>query len=202
MITLDQLNEILPGAGAMARLYLDHINLTMEEFEINVVKRQAPFIGQVGHESGQLRHVEENLNYSASGLLNTFSKYFNAGNVANYARRPEAIANRVYANRMGNGDEASGDGWRHRGAGLIQLTGKDNQTACAEYFGIPIEQIGAWLRSPEGACRSAGYFWMLNGLNTLADVGNNVGITRRINGGTIGLDDRLALTKKAMEVLQ
>ena len=102
---------------------------------------------------------------------------------------------------MGNGGESSGDGWRYRGAGLIQLTGKLNQTAAAKHFDIPLEQIGEWLRTPEGACRSAAWFWQDAGCNELADAGNFLGITRRVNGGTIGLPDRQAYLLRAQQVI-
>ncbi len=201
-MTLDQLQQILPRAGAMARIYVDHLNAAADEFDINTVERLAPFIANVGHESGQLRAIEENLNYSAQGLMATWPKRFPDLEFATrYARQPEKIANYVYANRNGNGDEASGDGWKYRGAGLIQTTFKNNHAACAAYFDIPLADMQAWLRSPEGACRSAGYFWQTNGINALADAGNQEAICRRINGGTNGLADRLALFEKAREVL-
>jgi putative chitinase len=154
-----QLTQILPGAGRRAGVFIGPLMTATTEFEINTPLREAAFVAQVGHESSQLNAVSENLNYSAEGLARTFPRYFTINEAQQYARNPERIANRVYANRMGNGDERSGDGWRYRGAGLIQLTGKNNQHAAADYFGIEYSVIGDWLRTPEGAARSAGWFW-------------------------------------------
>ena len=129
MITLEQLNEAFPDATEEdVTKYYDAFIRVFDEYEINTPKRQAAFIAQVAHESGQLRHVVENLNYSAQGLLKIFKKYFTSVLAQEYARQPQRIANRVYANRMGNGPESSGDGWKHRGRGLIQLTGKNNSS--------------------------------------------------------------------------
>lgn len=174
----------------------------MREFDINSPARQASWLAQVGHESAHLACVEERLNYSADRLMVVWkSRFPDLASATPYARNPERLANKVYAGRMGNGNEASGDGWRHRGAGFIQLTGKENQTLCADFFDIPVAEVGDWLRQPEGACRSAGWFWATHGLNTLADKGDQVGITRRINGGIVGLADRLALFETAKKVL-
>ncbi len=197
MLTLEDLKAIMPAAGARAATFLDPLNAAMEEFDITTPARQAAFLAQIGHESGSLAAVSENLNYSADGLLRVFPRYFDATTAAEYARKPERIANRVYANRMGNGDEASGDGWRNRGAGLLQNTGNDNHARIALAFGIPRAEVGDWLRTPEGACRAAGLFWRDNGLNQLADAGDFVRITKRINGGTNGLEDRMAFHDRA-----
>lgn len=200
-MTPEQLKQILPNAGQKAGVFAGPLTAAMDEFEINTPLRQAAFIANVGHESAHLTRLVENLNYSAEGLLRTFPKYFTSSEAALYARQPERIANRVYANRMGNGDEASGDGWRHRGAGAIQTTGADNQRAVADHFGIPFEEIGLWLQTPEGAVRSAAYFWSTNGLNDIADRGDIKLITRRVNGGLNGLAERVELYERALQVL-
>ena len=175
----------------------------MKEFSINTAERVAMFIAQVMHESGKLAFVSENLNYKAESLNAVFPKYFkNAGRDATqYARQPEKIANVVYASRMGNGDTASGEGWKFRGRGLIQLTGKDNYTKCGTALGKDLVADPSYLESPEGAARSAAWFWNKNGLNTLADSGDIVTCTKRINGGTIGLEDRKKHYQEALHLL-
>lgn len=201
MLTISQLSAIMPHAGARAPLFIDHLNDAMVEFDIATPARQSAFLAQVAHESTSLNALSENLNYSAESLLRVFPKYFTASQAAVYAKQPERIANRVYANRMGNGPEESGDGWTHRGAGLIQATGKENQCAIADHFGIPRENIGDWLRTVEGAARSAGLFWASHGLNELADAGDFLHITKRINGGINGLAEREAFWERAKPVL-
>lgn len=201
MISELQLQQILPNAGRRAGVFIGPLMTATTEFDITTPLREAAFIAQVGHESNHLNAISENLNYSAEGLIRTFPRYFTSSQAAVYARNPEKIANRVYANRMGNGPEESGEGWRYRGAGLIQLTGKNNQHAAADYFGIDYMGIGDWLRTPEGAARSAAWFWHVNGLNPPADAEDMREITRVINGGFNGLDERLALYERAREVL-
>jgi putative chitinase len=192
--------RIMPHAGVNARLYLPHLLNAMTEFDINTPARQSAFLAQLAHESGELKCVEENLNYSAEALMRVWPARFPPTIAAGYARQPQKIANRAYADRMGNGNEASGDGYRYRGAGLIQLTGKDNQMRCGMQFGIQAEQVGDWLRTREGACRSAGWFWRSNDLNPLADGGQFVVITKKINGGINGLADRQAYYAMAKQV--
>jgi putative chitinase len=149
--------------------------------------------------------LQENLNYRPATLRKIFPKYFPTDEMANdYCSRPnkqEAIANKVYANRMGNGDEASGDGYRYRGRGLIQLTGKDNYTFFAGSLGITVEEAAEYMGTFEGACQSACFFWEQNKLNQWADAGDIVTLTKRINGGTIGLDDRIKHYEHALHVL-
>jgi putative chitinase len=208
-MSADDILQILPNAGPKAGVFVDEINAACEEFEIDTPARQAAFIATCGHESQQLQRVSENLNYSANALLRVFPRYFNPSQAAVYARQPERIANRVYANRMGNGPESSGDGWRHRGLGLIQVTGKNNQYAVADHFGIPRENIGEWLQTPEGASRSAAYYWQSNGLNELADEQDFRAISAKVNTGNantpenriIGWQDRLELYERALMVL-
>lgn len=176
----------------------------MEEFEINTPKRMAMFLAQCCHESGHFRRVTENLNYSADGLNKIFPKYFvRAGrDSTQFARQPEKIANIVYANRMGNGDTASGDGWRFRGRGFIQLTGRNNYTDCGESLEYDLVNDPSYLETPEGAARSAAWFWWNNDLNDFADKNDIVGCTKRINGGTIGLAERKELWEHALSVFE
>jgi putative chitinase len=167
----------------------------MENFGVNTPLRLAHFLAQCGHESGGFRLTQENLNYSAKGLMGTFKKYFPTEALANaYARQPQKIANRVYGGRMGNGLEASGEGYKFRGRGYIQLTGKQNYTA----FDLAVEDdilANPDLVSSKHALSSAAWFWKKNGLSLIADTGSSAEvvtkITKRVNGGTIGLPDRI-----------
>lgn len=190
MITVDQLGAVC--SAAEAAVWLDALNAAMDRFEINTVARQSAFLAQCAHESGGFTAVVENLNYGQKGLMATWPKRFDADTAAAYARQPEKIANRVYANRMGNGDEASGDGWRYRGRGLIQCTGRDVYTRCGAALGLPLVDQPELLEQPGPAALSAAWYWSVNGLNALADAGNFELITRRINGGLLGEDDRVA----------
>jgi len=173
---------------------------SMPEDIIENPNRIAGFLAQTSHESGKYKFLIENLNYSDKGLLKTFPKYFDESNVMEYARKPEAIANRVYANRMGNGDEASGDGWRYCGRGLIQLTGKNNYQAFANSEQMNIEEVPDYLITYVGAVRSALWFWNKNNLNDTADAGDLVMMTKKINGGTHGLAERTAEYKRILEI--
>jgi len=173
---------------------------SLPEDMIESPSRIAGFLAQTSHESGKYKFLTENLNYSDKGLLKTFPKYFNESNVMEYARKPEAIANKVYANRMGNGDEASGDGWRYCGRGLIQLTGKNNYQAFANSEQMNIEEVPDYLITYVGAVRSALWFWNKNNLNDTADAGDLLMMTKKINGGTHGLAERTAEYKRILEI--
>ena len=173
---------------------------SLPEDMIESPNRIAGFLAQTSHESGKYKFLVENLNYSDKGLLKTFPKYFNESNVMEYARKPEAIANRVYANRMGNGDEASGDGWKYCGRGLIQLTGKNNYQAFADSEQMDIEELPNYLTTYVGAVRSALWFWNKNNLNVTSDAGDLVMMTKKINGGTHGLAERTAEYKRILEI--
>jgi len=180
--------------------WFDPLTNTFFKFEINTPKRQAAFIGQCGHESNNFRTLEENLYYSANALMRVWPSRFPDHDVAEkYANKPEKIANKVYAGRMGNTED--GDGWKYHGRGLIQLTGKDNYTRCGEALGIDLVNNPDLLLEPEFAAASAGWFWRKHGLNQLADLGDWVAITKRINGGIHGIDDRVARTNNALAVL-
>lgn len=197
-----QLKDCLPEASDQAIAnFTQAIDDTLNEFDISTPQRIAAFLAQIGHESGSLKFIKENLNYSAQGLTKTFPKYFTPELANQYQRNPEAIANRVYANRMGNGPEESGDGWAFRGRGLIQVTGRTNYQACGDFLGVDLIADPSYLESPEGAARSAGWYWTSRNLNALADAGDMKQITKKINGGFIGLEDRLKHYHHALEVL-
>jgi len=202
MASLDQLKEIFPQAKEEnLEKFSDALNEAMNEFEVNSLAREAMFLAQVGHESGMFSAVSENLNYKAETLSKVFPKYFRDVNPEDFAKQPEKIANRVYASRMGNGDEASGDGYRFRGRGLVQLTGKSNYEACGQALNKDLVSDSDYLATPEGAARSAGWFWQQNGCNEVADSGDIERCTKIINGGTIGLEERTAHWEKAKSVL-
>ena len=180
--------------------WFEPLTNTFSKFEIDTPKRQAAFIGQCGHESNNFRTLEENLHYSANALMRVWPSRFPDNDVAEkYANKPEKIANKVYSGRMGNAED--GDGWKYHGRGLIQLTGKDNYTRCGEALNIDLVNNPDLLLEPEFAAASAGWFWRKHGLNQLADLGDWVAITKRINGGIHGIDDRVARTNKALAVL-
>jgi len=172
-------------------------------YDIHTPERVAAFIAQCAHESGGFRRLKENLNYKWDSLRRVFPKYFPTDDVAQqYAHKPEQIANRIYGSRMGNGDESTGDGFRYCGRGLIQLTGKNNYTKFAESMGMAVEEVPTLLETYDGAVKSACWFWSSNNLNQWADAGDILTMTKRINGGTIGLEDRIKHYNHAMEVLQ
>lgn len=183
--------------------FIEPLNQTLEHYEINTAQRVAGFLAQTGHESGGYQFLKENLNYSAQGLNKTFKKYFPTEAEAKpYERKPEKIANRVYANRMGNGNEASGDGWKFCGRGLIQLTGKVNYTKFAASLGIDIDECVAYMETHAGAVASAGWFWDCNKLNQYCDKNDFITLTKRINGGTLGIEDRKKHYEAALKILQ
>lgn len=176
-------------------------NDTFERWNINTPQRQAAFIGQCGHECGNFKILEENLNYSADRLVKIWPKRFTSLEMAQlYNRNPRAIANKVYGGRMGNRDEASGDGYRFRGSGWLQLTGHDNFYHAGKAIGQDFVMNPDLVRTPEFAAQTAGWFWSTHGCNDLAETSNWVALTKKINGGTIGLDDRVAHTNQALEV--
>ena len=198
--TQDKLAKIIPNAAYGVDTWFNELNEMLPVFEITSVGRVAAFVAQTAHESGGYRALTENLNYAGDKLAGIWPKHFKDVDVSQYHRNPQAIANRAYRSRMGNGDEASGDGWRYRGRGLIQLTGKDNYSRFAEYARISPEDAAEYLETPRGAVHSACWFWYANDLNTFADAGDFVGMTKRINGGTIGLDDRVKHYNEAVHI--
>ena len=201
-ISKEKLAEALPDVRQkeIDAFYEDLVEV-MDFYDINTPKRMAAFLAQCAHESGNFRTVKENLNYKAEGLRKIFPKYFQDVDPTDYAHNPQKIANRVYANRMGNGDEASGDGFDFCGRGLIQVTGRTNYQTCSDWLEVDFLDDTTWLETPEGACWSAGWFWDSRELNTLADKGDIKTITKRINGGFIGLEDRTEHYETALEAL-
>ena len=180
--------------------WLDPLNQTFIKYNISTTQRQAAFIGQCQHESNNFRTLEENLHYSADGLMRTWPSRFPSADVAQqYANNPEKIANKVYAGRMGNTEE--GDGWKFHGRGLIQLTGRENYDNCGKGIGAVLADKPQLLVGPYYACMSAGWFWNKKGLNDLADKRDYPEMTKRINGGLLGLADRIAKIDKAKEIL-
>ena len=188
------------GCGADGAFGPGTLKAAMAHYKLSP-RRAAHFFAQTAHESGNFKAFSENLNYGTAGLRGVFGKYFPTDAIAAaYARQPQKIANRVYANRMGNGNEASGDGWKYRGRGALQLTGKSNYQAFADYIGRPDVMTNPDLVATELAFESALWFFDKNKLWSICDQGVNdaaiLALTKRINGGTHGLDDRKAKTKK------
>ena len=197
MVTADQLSKL-----KIDPKWVDPLNETFARFYISTPSRQAAFIGQCGHECGNFRILEENLNYKAATLMKLWSKRFPTLEIANqYAGNPKKIANMVYANRMGNRDESSGDGYRFRGRGCIQTTGHANYYHAGQALGVDFVMEPDLVASPKYAALAAGFFWSTHGLNELADKQDHKSITKRINGGFIGLDDRIQHTQMALAVL-
>ena len=197
-----QLAQILKMKPAKAGEWIDAINETFEKFDISTPERQACFLGQCAHESGGFTALSENLNYSASSLCRVWPKRFpTVTDGQNCEKNPQKIANKVYANRMGNGDEESGEGYAYRGRGLIQLTGKSNYEACGEALGVDLVENPDLVATPQYAALSAGWFWNKNKLNAYADKNDMEGLTKKINGGTHGIEDRVARTQAAIDIL-
>ena len=203
-LTLEQLQQLIPKNPHVQQWHKALAQL-LPDYQINTPQRIAAFVAQCAHESGNFTALRENLNYRWQTLRKIFPKYFPTDELAQqYAAMPnkqQAIANLVYANRMGNGPPESGDGWRFAGKGLIQLTGKENYTWFAASLGISVEEAAEYLETFEGAAQSACWFWETNKLNTWADRGDILTLTKRINGGTIGLDDRIKHYNHALHVL-
>jgi putative chitinase len=203
LIDLGLLVEVIPERpSAELRPWVDPIRQACWKWDIGTVREVAAFIAQAAHESGGFEKLEEGLSYSAGRLMQVWPRRFSTLAIANrYARNPQALANFVYANRMGNGPPESGDGWRFRGAGVFQLTGRSNHTRCAKALGIPLSEFPAFIRTPLGAAMSAGWFFYDNDLHRYA---NSPGIedeTQRINGGLHGLADRRTRFNEAVAYL-
>ena len=197
----EHLAEMIKGNPYIDQWY-EALSAILPEYGINTPERVAAFIAQCAHESGGFKFLKENLNYKAESLLKVFPKYFKTLDEARaYEKKPEKIANRIYGNRMGNGDESSGDGFRYCGRGLIQLTGKENYSWFAASLEIPVEEASEYLETFEGAVQSACWVWEENKLNQGADKKDILTLTKRINGGTIGLDDRIKHFNHALHVL-
>ena len=202
MVNADQLRELKIDPNLV-----DPFNETFQRFGILTPAQQASWIGQCGHECGNFRILEENLNYRAPTLLKLFPKTpkrqwgFTPEEAAAYERQPQRIANRIYGNRMGNRDEASGDGYRFRGSGFLQLTGHSNFYHAGQALGVDFVMQPELVRTPMYAAQTAGWFWQTHKLNQYADKGDFLTMTKRINGGTIGLEDRIKHINHALHVL-
>ena len=215
IITESELASLLPGNDKVKE-WAKALNEILPKYKITTPERVAAFIAQTAHESGNYRRLVENLNYSAAGLAKTWPSRFAMrdmrGNILKpyrpnelakkIERKPQEIANITYANRMGNGNEQSGDGWQYRGRGLIQLTGKDNYSRFANSIGMKIEDAVKYVETFNGAIESACWFWNVNNLNVHADKKAMVALTRAINGGTHGLEDRTSRFNAAMQVMK
>jgi putative chitinase len=202
MVTSEQLRQLKIDPNLA-----DYFNETFDRFDISSPARQACWIGQCGHECGNFRIMEENLNYRAPTLLKLFPRTpkrawgFTPEEAAAYEKQPQRIANRIYSNRMGNRDEASGDGWRFRGAGFLQLTGHSNFWHASQALGEDFVMQPELVRTPKYAAMTAGWFWQTHRLNQYADSGDYLTLTKRINGGTIGLEDRKKHINEALHIL-
>ena len=200
--TLEQFKECVGGNPPNAESWYEALCSILPDYDINTPARMAAFLAQTAHESGGYRAIKENLNYKAESLCKVWPRYFpDMATAKAYEKQPEKIANRAYGGRMGNGPEASGDGWKFAGKGLIQLTGKDNYTRYAESLEISLDEASEHLTTFEGCVQSAAWFWEANNLNQWADKGDILTLTKRINGGTIGLDDRIKHYNHALHVL-
>lgn len=194
---IEAIRAIAPDADA--DLWADALERPMAEAAIGTPLRVAAFLGQVAEESGRFTMLEERLGYSAPRLMVVWPARFPSAAKANqYAMRPEKLANHVYAGRMGNGDEASGDGWRFRGRGLIQLTGRGNYAKFARDVGMRIETAAEWCGTPDGAAASACWYWTSRGINALADAWDIAGVTRTVNGGLTNLVQRVRYSDLAL----
>ena len=196
MVTASQLQKLHIGPE-----WADALNATFQKFDISNPLRQASFIGQCSHECGNFRILEENLNYKAEALQKLWPKRFDAAKAQACARNPKLIANTVYSNRMGNRDEASGDGYRFRGRGCIQLTGHANYFHAGQACGADFVMEPDLVATPMYAAMTAGWFWDTHKINRFADARDYIGMTKKINGGTIGLNDRIKHITEALEVL-
>lgn len=204
-LTIPRLLAVMPRAGVdLASAFIGPLNQSMVRWQIATRPRIAAFLAQAAHESGELRHLEENLNYSAEALVRVWPKRFTPEAAQTCAHSPELIANRVYADRLGNGDADSGDGWTFRGRGIFQLTGRSNYGDCSIAISGDADTLivnPELLTTPEYACESAGWFWNARGLSDLADRGGFEDITRKINGGLNGQPERLAYWNRAIAML-
>ncbi len=202
MLNSEQLKKMHIGEE-----WVDALNETFERFQIDTPMRQASFIGQCSHESANFKVLEENLNYRAATLLKLFPRTakrtwgFTPEEAAAYERQPKKIANRIYGNRMNNRDEASGDGFRFRGRGILQLTGSANYHHAGKALGVDFIMEPDLVATPKYAAMTAGWFWNTHKINQFADVQDWVTMTKRINGGTIGLDDRIKHIMQALQIL-
>jgi putative chitinase len=202
VITRELLVAAMPGIGDRAEAWLEPLNAATAEFAIDTPARIAAFLAQVGHESTDLTRLEEKLGYSAGRMMAVWPGRFPRLEVAlPYAHNPRALAEHVYGGRLGNAAEGSGDGYKYRGRGPLQLTGRDAYALCAKALALPLLDDPDQILEPAPGARSAGWVWQWKGLNPLADAGQMGQITRRINGGTMGIEDRLGRWERTKELL-
>ena len=200
LVTSEQFKKLYPKAKID---FSAALNTILAENKINTLNRVASFLAQCGTESGEFTVFSENLNYSAKGLRTVFGKYFTDATALQFERKPEAIASKVYANRLGNGTEASKEGWKFRGRGAIQLTGKSNYTKFMGFCGLKsLDETIEYIQTPDGIIKSAVWYWTTNNLNRFADTGDIKAQTKAINGGFNGLEHRLANYTKAVGILK
>jgi putative chitinase len=201
--TVEQVRELVPKAIGGPDAWYEALAEALPQYDINTVERVAAFIAQCAHESGGFSVLEENLNYKAATLTKLWPQRFPPGVAEQYAGKPQMIANKTYGSRMGNGPEESGEGYKYRGRGILQLTGKDNYKACSQtlFQDNTLLDDPDLLLDPYYAIHSACWFWNKNKLNQFADAGDLTTLTKRINGGTIGLEDRIHHYNHAVEVL-
>jgi len=201
-MNLQQFQAIV-GNNPYAEHWVEALEKCWPDYDITTPERQAAFMGECCVESAKFTEIQENLNYRPETLVKQWPSHFPNMDIANqYGHNPEKIANRAYGGRMGNGPEESGDGWRFRGKGLIQLTGRDNYQGFADSVGMNIDDAAAYLETFEGCVQSACYFWESHNLNALADKGAIDQISHIINGGTLGQDERRHFYQVALHVLQ
>ena len=201
IITSDKLKLLIPTNKHIDE-WCSSLNKILPQYEINTPKRIAMFIAQCAHESGDFTVLTEDLHYRSEALMHSWPSRFPTVMIADqYAMQPEKIANRAYADRMGNGNEASGDGWKFRGKGLIQVTGHDNTTNFAKSKNMTLEQATAYLLTYDGTVESGCWYWKVNNINPWCDVGNVEKVTQIINGGYNGLENRKSKYAQAIKVL-
>jgi putative chitinase len=202
ILTSEQLKQIIPNNKNIDEWCIS-LNKILPLYEINTTKRIAMFIAQCAHESGNFTALTENLYYRAEALMRTWPTRFPSMVIAEqYAMKPEKIANRAYCDRMGNGNEASGDGWKYRGKGLIQVTGHDNTMNFAKTKNMTAEQAADYLITFDGAVESACWYWKVNNINPWCDLGDVERVTKIINGGYNGLEDRKSKYTLAMKIFE
>jgi putative chitinase len=201
ILTKEQLEQILSNNKFVNDWYVA-ISISLPKYNIDTPERIAGFLSQCSHESAGFTALVENLNYRSESLRRVFPKYFPTEQIAlKYAHQPIKIASRVYANRMGNGNEESGDGWLFKGRGVIQITGRNNYTAFGNYIGMEIGSLIHYMETFSGAIESACWYWSTRNLNSYCDNEDLVGLSKAINGGTNGLEDRIEKYNKYFEIL-
>lgn len=200
-LTQDQLAQIIPN-NAYIEHWCEALNKILPDYDIASTNRIAAFLGETYVESAGYTALHENLNYTAASLCRVWPSHFTSDIADQYAHNPEAIANRAYAGRMGNGDEASGDGWRFCGRGLIQITGRNNYQAFADSLQMSVDDVPAFLQTFEGAVQSATWFWEMNNLNAFADMWDIRSLSIKINGGELGLPEREQHCNRAKQILE